>query len=87
MVVNPSMYAKLPYDTLNDLVPITVVSVSPFALVAPINSPFSHLNDVLSALRAKPGSMSFGVSDSSAMLPGPCFNIMDKVDIQPIPYT
>jgi tripartite-type tricarboxylate transporter receptor subunit TctC len=86
MVVNPSMYAKLPYDTLNDLVPITIVSVSPFALVAPINSPFNHLKDVLSALRVKPGSVSFGVSDSSAMLSGHLLNMMAKVDMQPISY-
>ena len=86
MVVNPSMYAKLPYDTLNDLVPITVVSVSPFALVAPINSPFNQLKDVLSALRTKPGSVSFGVSDSSAMLSGHLLNMLGKTDMQPISY-
>ena len=86
MVVNPSMYAKLPYDTLNDLVPITVVSVSPFALVAPVSSPFSNLKDVLSALRTKPGSVSFGVSDSSAMLSGHLLNMLAKVDMQAISY-
>ena len=86
MVVNPSMYAKLPHDTLNDLVPITVVSVSPFALVAPVSSPFSNLKDVLSALRTKPGSVSFGVSDSSAMLSGHLLNMLAKVDMQAISY-
>ena len=86
MVVNPSMYAKLPYDTLNDLVPITVVSVSPFALVAPVSSPFSNLKDVLAALRTKPGSVSFGVSDSSAMLSGHLLNMLAKVDMQAISY-
>lgn len=86
MVVNPSMYAKLPYDTLSDLVPITVVSVSPFALVAPINSPFNQLKDVLAALRAKPGSVSFGVSDSSAMLSGYLMNMLAKADMQAISY-
>jgi tripartite-type tricarboxylate transporter receptor subunit TctC len=86
MVVNPSMYTKLPYDTLNDLVPITVVSISPFALVTPVNSPFNHLKDVLAALRSKPGSVSFGVSDSSAMLSGHLLNMMAKTDMQAISY-
>ena len=52
LVVNPSMYAKLPYDTLNDLVPITLVSVSPFALVTPADSPYKTVKDVLVALRS-----------------------------------
>lgn len=86
MVVNPSLYARMPYDTLNDLVPITVVSVSPFALVAPVNSPFASMKDVLSALRAKPGSVSFGVSDSSAMLSGHLLNMLAKADMEPISY-
>jgi tripartite-type tricarboxylate transporter receptor subunit TctC len=85
MVVNPSMYAKLPYDTLNDLVPITIVSVSPFALVTPVDSPYKSLKDVLSALRSST-AVNFGVSDSSAMLSGHLFNMLAKTDMQPISY-
>ncbi len=85
MVVNPSMYAKLPYDTLNDLVPITIVSVSPFALVTPVDSPYKSIKDVLSALRAST-PVNFGVSDSSAMLSGHLFNMLAKTDMQPISY-
>ena len=51
MVVNPSMYNKLPYDTVNDLVPITIVSVSPFALVTPVDSPHKNVKDVLATLK------------------------------------
>jgi tripartite-type tricarboxylate transporter receptor subunit TctC len=85
MVVNPSMYAKLPYDTLTDLVPITIVSVSPFALVTPVDSPYKNIKDVLGALRA-PTALSFGVSDSSAMLSGHLLNMLAKTDMQPISY-
>ena len=35
-VVNPSMYQKLPYDPMNDFIPVTMVSVSAFALVTPV---------------------------------------------------
>ena len=86
MVVNPSMYTKLPYDTLNDLVPITIVSVSPFALVTPVDSPYKSIKDVLSTLRTQPSTLSFGVSDSSAMLSGHLFNMLAKSDMQAISY-
>ncbi|MDI9332396.1 MAG: tripartite tricarboxylate transporter substrate binding protein [Alphaproteobacteria bacterium] len=86
MVVNPSMYAKLPYDTLSDLVPITIVSVSPFALVTPVDSPLKSLRDALTALRSPSNKLSFGVSDSSAMLSGHLLNMLAKTDMQPISY-
>ena len=86
MVVNPSMYAKLPYDTLNDLVPITLVSVSPFALVTPVDTPYKSIKDVLTALRSNPSGLSFGVSDSSAMLSGHLFNMLAKSEMQAINY-
>ncbi len=85
MVVNPSMYNKLPYDTLNDLVPITIVSVSPFALVTPVNSPYQSLKDVMTALRSST-PINFGVSDSSAMLAGHLLNMLAKTDMQPVSY-
>ncbi len=85
MVVNPSMYNKLPYDTLNDLVPITIVSVSPFALVTPVNSPYQSLKDVMTALRSST-PVNFGVSDSSAMLAGHLLNMLAKTDMQPVSY-
>ena len=85
LVVNPSMYAKLPYDTLNDLVPITLVSVSPFALVTPVDSPYKTVKDVLSALRSS-SALSFGVSDSSAMLSGQLLNMLAKAEMPAISY-
>ena len=85
LVVNPSMYAKLPYDTLNDLVPITLVSVSPFALVTPADSPYKTVKDVLAALRGS-SALSFGVSDSSAMLSGQLLNMLAKAEMPAISY-
>ena len=85
LVVNPSMYARLPYDTLSDLVPITLVSVSPFALVTPADSPYKTVKDVLMALRSS-SALSFGVSDSSAMLSGQLLNMLAKAEMPAISY-
>ena len=85
-VVNPSMYVKLPYDAHNDLVPVTIVSVSPFALVAANNLPVKSARDVIAMQRAKPGSLSFGTSDSSSAFAGHLFNMLAKIDLQSVSY-
>ena len=85
-VVNPSMYQKLPYDPMNDFIPVTMVSVSAFALVTPVASPIKSIKDVLAMERAKPGGLAFGVSDSSAALSGHLFNMMGKTNMQNVSY-
>ncbi|WP_158269506.1 tripartite tricarboxylate transporter substrate binding protein [Limnohabitans sp. JirII-29] len=85
-VVNPSMYQKLPYDPVSDFIPVTMVSVSPFALVTPVASPIKSIKDVLALERAKSASLSFGVSDSSAALSGHLFNMMGKTNMQSVSY-
>ena len=85
-VVNPSMYAKLPYDPVQDLLPVTIVSVSPFALVAASATPAKTAKDVIAMVRAKPGSVSFGTSDSSSNFAGHLFNMLAKTDLQSVSY-
>jgi tripartite-type tricarboxylate transporter receptor subunit TctC len=85
-VVNPSMYQKLPYDPVNDFIAVTMVSVSPFALVTPVASPIKSIKDVLAMERANSGGLAFGVSDSSAALSGHLFNMMGKTNMQSVSY-
>ena len=43
LAINPTLYPKLPYDPIKDLVPVALVSSSPIVMAAPINSPFKSL--------------------------------------------
>lgn len=85
-VVNPSMYAKLPYDPTGDFQPVTIVSVSPFAMVAAGNFPAKSIKELIAMMRAKPGSVSFGTSDSSSAFAGHLFNMLAKTDLQSVSY-
>ena len=85
-VVNPSMYAKLPYDPMGDFHPVTIVSVSPFALVAASNFPAKTIKELIAMMRAKPGSVSFGTSDSSSAFAGHLFNMLARTDLQSVSY-
>jgi tripartite-type tricarboxylate transporter receptor subunit TctC len=65
--VNATLYAgKLPYDTQKDLVPVSLVGVSPLILVANNNFPVKNIPELLAYARANPGKLSFGSSGVGA---------------------
>jgi tripartite-type tricarboxylate transporter receptor subunit TctC len=58
--VNPAIYAKLPYDTTKDFTDIVPLAVQPNVLVVSADSPYKSLMDLVSAAKAKPGSINWG---------------------------
>lgn len=56
-VLNPLVYAKVPYDTLRDLAPISVVAAMPQIIVVHPSLPAKSLNDVAAIARRAPGSI------------------------------
>jgi tripartite-type tricarboxylate transporter receptor subunit TctC len=57
--VNPSFYAKLPYDTLKDFVDIGLIARQANVLIVPNSSPHKSLPDFIKAAKAKPKSINF----------------------------
>jgi tripartite-type tricarboxylate transporter receptor subunit TctC len=60
IVVNPVLYAKVPYDPLKDFAPIAQCTVYQYVLVTLASGPFKSLGDLTEAARAKPGALSYG---------------------------
>lgn len=58
--VNPSLFPKLPYDSLKDLEPITYAGVTPHTLVVHPSVPAKNLKELVEYLRARPGKLSYG---------------------------
>lgn len=56
--INPHLQ-KLPFDPQKDLVPVSLVAVTPMLLVVPKASPFNTLQDVIKAAKAAPGKLTF----------------------------
>jgi len=52
--VNPSLYARVPYDPVRDFAPITTLGASPNVFAVRAASPFRSLAEVLAAARANP---------------------------------
>ena len=54
--VNPSLYAKLPFDTQKDFAPIALVASAPLLLVVNPQLPVKNLSDLIKLAKEKPGS-------------------------------
>ncbi len=55
MVINPSVYAKLPFDPVKDFAPVTKVAALPLILVAHPSFPASNLKELIAYAKQKPG--------------------------------
>lgn len=60
LTISPGLYAKLPYDTLKDLTPITVAVEAPAIMVARTQLGVRTLKELIDLARAKPMALTFG---------------------------
>jgi tripartite-type tricarboxylate transporter receptor subunit TctC len=60
MAINPALYKELPYDPEKDLVPVAMVYRTPHFLAVSANGPYQTVQALLTAARAKPGTLSYG---------------------------
>jgi len=81
---SPATFAKLPYDPHADLVPVTLVSISPQAIVAHPSLPVKNAKELIALARARPGELNMG--NAGSMLPTHLFTMMAKVKIETVPY-
>jgi tripartite-type tricarboxylate transporter receptor subunit TctC len=86
--VNPSLHAKLPYDSAQGFAPVAMVGRSPNILVVPPASPYKTVQDILGEARTHPGKLTFGSygNGTSAHLSGELFKNMAKVNMTHVPY-
>jgi tripartite-type tricarboxylate transporter receptor subunit TctC len=67
-VVNPSIYKSLPYDTLKDFTPISVIGGSPFVLVVHPSVPAKDVRELIALAKSKPGRLNYGSSGNGTIL-------------------
>jgi tripartite-type tricarboxylate transporter receptor subunit TctC len=67
MAINVSMSKKMSYEPLKDLVPIALLSSSPFFLVVNKDSPLQSVSDLISLAKAKPNSLNYGSGGPGSM--------------------
>lgn len=87
-VINPGIRKKLPYDTVKDLGPVTLVAMVPLVLVVNPALPAKAIKELIAYARSKPGGMNYGSggSGTSSHLAAELFNVMADTQIVHVPY-
>ncbi|MGJ7579880.1 Bug family tripartite tricarboxylate transporter substrate binding protein [Variovorax sp. RHLX14] len=57
MAINPSLYAKMPFDPLKDLVPVALVASQPMVVTVKTDSSFKTMADLVVAAKKRPEPM------------------------------
>jgi tripartite-type tricarboxylate transporter receptor subunit TctC len=63
-----ALYKKLPFDTLNDFIPVVALGQQPLVVIAPPDRGWKTLGDLIAAAKAKPGALNYssaGVGSAS----------------------
>lgn len=86
--VNPSLLPKLPYDTVKDFTPISLVMRVPTLLVVPANSPARSVADLVKMAKDKPGTVTFASAGNGGAqhLAGELFAQDFKLKLVHVPY-
>lgn len=64
LAINPSLYSKLPYDTLKDFQPIGMIAAVPQFLVVNKEFPASNLKELIAYVKQNPGKTNYGSGGS-----------------------
>jgi tripartite-type tricarboxylate transporter receptor subunit TctC len=88
LTVAPYLIAKLPYDPLRDLAPITMAVEFPNVLVVQPSMPAKTLAEFVQLAKASPGKIGYGSSGIGGIghLAGALLGIVADIDIVHVPY-
>jgi tripartite-type tricarboxylate transporter receptor subunit TctC len=86
--INPSLYPRIPYDTVKDFAPVTVVGSSPFVLVVHPALPVKTVKELIALARLKKGEITYASSGTGGpqQLAGELFKMMARIDMTHVPY-
>ena len=88
LVVNPSLYARTPYDPLKDFAPISQITSYQYVLVVPEQSKIQGIPDLIAAAKKAPGTVTYGSAGIGAggHLAGELFAVQTGTQLSHIPY-
>lgn len=88
LTVNPNFYPKLPYNTLKDFSPISLVTITPNILVVHPSVRATSVKELISVAKSKPGALNFASNGSGASshLSGELFKTMTGTSMVHVPF-
>lgn len=87
-VVTPALYPKLPYDTIRDFTPVTILGAVPFILVVHPSVPANSVKELVALAKARPGQLLYSSAGNGSPphLAGELMKSLAGVDIVHVPY-
>ncbi len=86
--VSATLFRSLPYDTLTDFAPVSLLGTFDVAVVARSDAPIASIADLVAAARARPGRLNVGTINvgSTQHLSAELFKSMAAIDATIVPY-
>jgi tripartite-type tricarboxylate transporter receptor subunit TctC len=87
-IINPSLYARVPYDPFTDFAPVSLLCSSPHVVAVHPSVPAVKMQEFVTLLKANPGKFSYGSSGAGTgiHLASELFKATAGVDIVHVPY-
>jgi tripartite-type tricarboxylate transporter receptor subunit TctC len=86
LVMNQYLYKSLPYDPINDFVPITTTAKTISVLTVSAAGGPGSVPELIAKAKAQPGQLSYGAGTITAQLMGHMFNRAANLDILYVPF-
>lgn len=86
--INPGLHRRLPYDTVRDFAPVTLVVLSPGMLVVNPAVAARTVKEFIELVRSKPGQLTYGSAGNGTPvhLAMELLKSMERIDIVHVPY-
>ncbi len=86
--INPGLHKKLPYDSIRDFAPITLVASSPLIFVAHRSLNAGGIQELVAQAKARPGRINYGSSGpgTGGHLSVEMLKWMTGIDLVHVPY-
>jgi tripartite-type tricarboxylate transporter receptor subunit TctC len=84
--INPAVYAKLPYDAINDFVAVSELASFPLIMIVNASSPIKSAAELVTYAKANPDKMNYASSSASFQLVTELFKQKTGAPMQVIPY-
>jgi tripartite-type tricarboxylate transporter receptor subunit TctC len=88
-IINPSLYAKVPYDPMKDFTPVTLVAASPNVITVHPSVPANSVQELIALIKANPAKYSYAqpAIGSTPHLAGELFRMRYDLDLAMVPFT
>jgi tripartite-type tricarboxylate transporter receptor subunit TctC len=84
--INPAVYAKLPYDAVNDFTAVSELGSFPLIMIVNASSPIKSVAELVAYAKANPDRMNYASSSASFQLVTELFKQKTGAPMQVIPY-